>query len=547
MAFHFTADDSLEIRPSCQKCEYRGQKCVYGYELTWLQGNTPQDSQQEWSARQKRKVSHNSRSHSELSEGFHFVNSPGCKRIKVSGYFLNTTFEDFEDHPLSATQTREATKPNLKQEGRNPKQAEMEFFLVPVLSDFHSCDISMTDKLLLDFYANRMCQSCTLLDGHNNNYRSIVIPLSLHSPLLLRSVLAVAANHVKARNPNLGPIALQYQGSTLKSLSKALSDVTCSISKTEMLGTILMLCLFDISRGTAKSWMRHLEGARRILELPSFKQGSSFQDAVSSFLGQYFASRSIIEFTTSGDLMDKGFLLDGARYWLNKIARPKEEINCFTGCSNELLEIVVEICERVRAHKQTFWRRDCQAQKKWKANIEERLNSLSQSLATYPMTDPRSSPPQSMPRVSSAASVGNSAEAFRQGAILLLHQIEPYIPSDDLLVRSCTRNILDLMHTTPPPLFAARANFFWPYIMAAYYAKLDEDRVLIMSRLSEMAKYEGFEDINSTQLKIETFWKRQDLDVAGKVMTIGASLNSKSYKLKPISDMKEEIGLSGLS
>lgn len=387
-----------------------------------------------------------------------------------------------------------------------------------------------------------------MLDGRNNNYRSIVIPLTLHSPLLLRSVLAVAANHVKAQNPSLGTIALQYQGSTLKSLSKALSDVACSISKTEMLGTILMLCLFDISRGSTTSWMRHLEGARRILELPSFKQDSSFQDAVSSFLGQYFASQSIIEFTTSGDLIEKDFLLDGARYWLNKIARPKEEINCFTGCSNELLEIVVEICERARAQTKIFWRQDGQAREEWKANIEERLSSLNQSLATCPMTPPRSSPPQqSIVRVSSVASVSNSTEAFKQGAILLSRQIEPHVYPDDPLVRSCARNILGLMHTCAPPLFAARANSFWPYIMAAYHAKLDEDRVLIMTRLSEMANDERFGDVNSTRLKIETFWKRQDLDVAGKAIDVGASINSKSPSLEPISDMKEEVELSGLS
>lgn len=166
--------------------------------------------------------------------------------------------------------------------------------------------MTFTHRVLTLPDVNGMCPQCVLRDGRNNSYRDIVVPVSLHSELLLKAVLAASANWLRSREPEWGCTALRYYHDAMASFRNILGTDPKLLPRTEILGTILMLCFFDMDAQSA--WVNHAHGARQLMGLPLMQlpTASIMDQALSSFLGQYFACRTILTYTAVRDEATKG-------------------------------------------------------------------------------------------------------------------------------------------------------------------------------------------------------------------------------------------------
>ncbi|RDW68623.1 hypothetical protein BP5796_09280 [Coleophoma crateriformis] len=379
-----------------------------------------------------------------------------------------------------------------------------------------------------------MCSSCTLLDKQDNNFRNTIVPLAFRSQLILRSVLAVAAKSLAtvSRSSAYETTALTYFGDSVFLLHRLLScpnAASLAASRTEILSTIFMLCLFDLSSNGGGSWMLHLQGARKIIEL--YIQSTDEQDtAIIHFLGQYFASHSILAYTAISDPNYEQQLWEGATFWSRKVERPACEVNCFTGCSNKLMEIILTITHAIRTrYFSLHLGKDDQSYVR-KQDLEKKLNELSQS----PTPSPGPSISQNEQNLHSSETA--SPAGFRIAALLLLQYLEVDAEVAEAVTKSCVRAILDLMpawieqvrHSHTSSIWRARS--LWPYFIAACHVTGDEERILVLSMFREMAKdsNQRFRNVTTVQQIVETLWKRKDLECNenAEVDTVGRTHTS---------------------
>ena len=223
-----------------------------------------------------------------------------------------------------------------------------------------------------------MCPTGSLLDGDVNGYRTVIIPLSISSPIVMDSVLAIAASHLKLQEPSFGPVALKYRGSTLKALQGLLGSNMQCISTLEILSTILMVCFFDISDGCQSNWVNHVLGASLIMQQPWSRENAGLDDWALSFIGHYFAAHSILAYTAIPESASEARLLESALYWIDKIKGPEDHIDCNLGCSKKLMMLIFEICHEIRERKKVRTRVLDNTCERSAARMDQRLQTLSQ-------------------------------------------------------------------------------------------------------------------------------------------------------------------------
>lgn len=364
-----------------------------------------------------------------------------------------------------------------------------------------------------------MCSTCTLLtaDCQDNGYKHVILPILLNSSLLLKSVLAVAANHLRLQDTRYHITALQYRGTTLRSLQNLISNPGTA-SRSELLSTILMLCFFDISDGCQSDWIKHLRGARRIMMQPSSLSDGHFTTEVMTFLAQYFASHNIMAYTALADPRKEKSLKAGSKFWLKRIIRPEQEIDSIVGCSKELMAIILDISCRVREARNPTTLTSAEAQSlqiAWKQSMQLRLETLEQIIPSS-----SHSTPVAMARLQ------YTAEAFRDAALVLLQYLDPQPSSSSTSkTRQLASKILSLLEENCPILpSGARNSSLWPLFIAACHVEDDDERLIVLRRFDRMESRRRFGNITPAREIVECVWTRNDLradDIGQKTRGIG--------------------------
>lgn len=388
--------------------------------------------------------------------------------------------------------------------------------------------------------ANQMCPKCRLVDGDRNSYRQVIIPISMASPPVLISVLAQAANQLKHYDNRYEVTAIRYQNATLQSLSQTIASANSSMDergqfhqtsstswKTEMLAIVLMLCHSEFSNDiayrprVAPAWRVHLEGARRILELPSPSRSLELSGVV-TFLAGFLASHSVLAYTTLVNPDDAEVLFRGGKYWLGKIARPAQEIDNYSNCSTELLSIILETCHQIRRRRLHQVPDECERLRVWNQETQTRLFTLSQfhassfqtssPISITPLSNPITTYPPPIP------TVNRTAEAFKHAALILLQYLDPQcaVENSPTVKESVSIN-LSLMSVgvpIPPPGKSGRSVFLWPYFIAACHVQSDEDRAVVLRNLQQLERVAAAVFNNAVTFireVIEGVWKQRDL------------------------------------
>ncbi|KAL1986073.1 hypothetical protein VTN96DRAFT_6970 [Rasamsonia emersonii] len=523
-----------EQRPRCRRCRDSGRTCIYGLKLRWLE---PEECAATTSLAQRDSTT-GGRQATEL-----LLLNMTCDDFDLylhgRDYCSNSsTRTDVRDDMSIVVNDVDSVPEKMSQlKSISPAQKRHAYQLPPSLQ-YARLNLSAAEMAIFDFYANKMCPKCRFADGSKNRYRQVIIPITLVSPLVLRSVLAVAANQLKHYDARYEVTALRYQTATIRALSRMIActsgtgnrnaaALTPSLSKTEILSIILMLCFFEFANDNScrpvatQAWRVHLDGARRILELPASSfggVGAACDTGVVTFLAGFLASRSILAYTTLVDPADGEALFRGGSYWLSKIARPVEEIDNFTSCSNEVLSIILEICYRIRKTKRRKGATDWGLLRAWKEETEIRLRNLVQELPASASASPSTASNAITEYPPALTTVTRTAEAFRHAALILLQHLDPDVPvEENPVVNDSVTTILNLMTAgvpISPPGKSGRSVFLWPHFIASCHVRTDEERIVVLRNFDTLERIGASvanRAVSFIREVVERVWKQRDL------------------------------------
>ncbi|GME26431.1 putative C6 zinc finger domain protein [Neofusicoccum parvum] len=353
-----------------------------------------------------------------------------------------------------------------------------------------------------------------LIDSNNNTYDNVIVPLTQHSPLLLRAVLALSANHLKPRNPNYLTVALDHRGSVLAALFHALNHQPHSLSKTEIVASVLMLCFCDLPDDRQGDWRKHFYGVRQLINLPSQQLFTSTDNALLSYLGQYFAPRVILAYSALDNPANEAKMVEAASFWLTKIDRPEREINCVSGCSTELVRVIFDIVQQVRRWlRYPDQRTEIRA---WKEATEHTLRTIRQlvpATTTSASNTANATADEERQSAERAKRAEQMAETYRLAAVILLQYLEDDVWQRSSTVKACVRSILDLMEVIDKPGEHAKTCSIWPWFIASCHASSDAERLHVLRKYAFLVDEDWYGNtLPVAQVLAEKTWLKHDMD-----------------------------------
>ncbi|KAL4963959.1 transcription factor domain-containing protein [Aspergillus stella-maris] len=328
-------------------------------------------------------------------------------------------------------------------------------------------------------------------NGGNKTYRQVVLPLIFESDLLLKTVLAVAANSLRVQDERFQTIAWRYQNLSLNGLQRSITSPELTwFSRVEALSIVLMLCFFDIYSPAPASmephgfplrpWRAHSLGVRRLLEhkVSPQSQNTHYEQAILSFLGQYFASRCVLTYATVSEGEDSTGLFEDAAHWLGVIDRPPTEIDPFAGCSNQLLGIILSILYEVRSRRISNTS-SSDYDDNWVHNTRQELLNIQQ----HPPADVC----HQVARNGVKSCVKATAEAFRFAALILLEALsDPASQSRKAYYISQIFGLVEAGVKIPPCGKLGSSSYLWPYFIVGCHLTCLEQQAAMLQHLDAM-------------------------------------------------------------
>ncbi|KAF2814254.1 uncharacterized protein BDZ99DRAFT_234292 [Mytilinidion resinicola] len=448
------------ILPTCQNCSRTNRLCQgYGMKLAWP------DTKSDGRRKQKRySIEHN---FTQLSSRY--------RKFRGGLAFLNTTAFDVKGIAPSL----------LDLITENPSEV-----MVPRIMRSLSLNPTLTenDGLLLSYYDTVLARMITTIDDDNNGFRTNILPMALSSEdstkSLLKATLALASFHLSKTED-----AIQYKMAAFKRLCISLWISKNSVAA--QAASCMMLCVYSVFDPTDSSWPLHLKAAKDILKvipeaartdfpLPFLSVWVDYHDILSEYSQRYptfsgtSASDVIVPSSDDNDRKIVGLL--GC----------SPEVMRLIGCINHLRALII----RSRTHGPDS------GIVQLASIIRYRLQGLNQEVS-FRLG-------QNAGTVD-AGRVRRTAEFYRIGALLYLHQVAPessltaeYVPG---LVREAFE-LMDWMEICTSP---------WPLFMLACHVTSDIDRIRVLDILDSMDEKRRIGNVQIVRGIIKTLWKQNDL------------------------------------
>lgn len=202
---------------------------------------------------------------------------------------------------------------------------------------------------LLAYYVGIFCPLTVPSPRSKSPFATLILPFSIsESPVVLDSILALAASHRARQDAKFEATALQLSGGVLRYLSRRMGTAgTAQVAlNPETLVITMMLCLITIIHDCDGRWVVHLKGARDLTRLrrralrSAAPQSRSSLELV-SFSEEFFAYQDIIGRTACGEEP----IFDGD-FWVSH--GTSNNTDPWLGCSSELVSMLCEITELSR-------------------------------------------------------------------------------------------------------------------------------------------------------------------------------------------------------
>lgn len=209
--------------------------------------------------------------------------------------------------------------------------------------------LSPLKSTLLTYYTEKLCPLTVPSPLSKSPFATLILPFSIsNSPVVLDSILALAASHRARQDATFKATALQLGGGILRYLGRRMrTDDTREIAlDPETLVITMLLCLIGIVHDCDERWVVHLKGARDLIRLrrqallSAPPQNQSTTELV-QFSEQFFAYQDIIGRTACGEEP----IFDG-EFWVSH--GTSKDTDPWLGCSPELVSILCEITELSR-------------------------------------------------------------------------------------------------------------------------------------------------------------------------------------------------------
>ncbi|KAF2500109.1 hypothetical protein BU16DRAFT_556592 [Lophium mytilinum] len=444
--------------PTCQNCSRTNRLCQgYGMKLAWP------DTKSDGRRKQKRySVECNL---TQLSSRY--------RKLRGGLAFLNTTVFDLRGDVPSLQ--------DLFTE--NPSDV-----MAPSIMRSLSLNPALTgnDGLLLSYYDSVLARMITTIDDDNNGFRTNILPMALSSDessiSLLKATLALASFHMSKTED-----AIEYKMAAFQKL--CISFQRNKNSKAAQAASCMMLCVYSVFDPTDSSWPLHLKGAKDVLQgvpedartefpLPFLSVWVDYHDILSEYSQRYptflgtSASDVVLPTSVDNDSKIVGLL----------------------GCSPEVMRLI-RCINHLRALRVRTHRLDSGIDR-LASIIRSRLQVLNQEVS-FRLG-------QNAGAVD-AGRVRRTAEFYRIGALLYLHQVVPessltaeYVPG---LVQEAFE-LMDSMEICTSP---------WPLFMLACHVTSDVDRIRVLAILDSMDEKRRIGNVQIIRGIIKTLWKQNDL------------------------------------
>lgn len=127
--------------------------------------------------------------------------------------------------------------------------------------------ISTHETHYLQYHMEQGSRLLANLESGDNPLRSLLIPMAMSSPLLMKAVCAVSALHLANRSHGFGAhtAAVKYYSGTLNGLQTALARCSAEVFPDDALLAVGLLCKYEIVRGSIKQWVVHLNALQRLI------------------------------------------------------------------------------------------------------------------------------------------------------------------------------------------------------------------------------------------------------------------------------------------
>lgn len=264
--------------PTCQKCGIRQLDCPgYDLKLKWDQGVASRGrlAGKALPIFEREEVPHASRSRRNVKENDDVWGPLVVPEIKYE--IVDPRGNAFDDLDRESTVER------------------VQFVSLPTFRLDIPTTLSMHPELqkqgmneLVHHYDHNLAATLVWVDSCNNPWRNVILPLAYEEPLLLFSVLALAAEHRSKRAPDdslqrikLQTDACRFRDKSLKLLANHLKqemqgrydghyegkdDLSKTTSTKTILATMLMLCQLEMVHSESLVWKIHLQASHTMIQ-----------------------------------------------------------------------------------------------------------------------------------------------------------------------------------------------------------------------------------------------------------------------------------------
>lgn len=174
---------------------------------------------------------------------------------------------------------------------------------------------------LLPYFNERVARRLAWVDGPENPWRHMVLPLIDSSETVLSSVLALTAHDLASQYPPNDPwsekfraTSKTYQNKALGLLARELSTLHGSpvsrigsdISTTLILGSVIILCNNELLTAQTAGWRVHLQAAREVIraEADRLQLQQNTNRIQEFFLQEFYATSVWAQLTTFHEMDD---------------------------------------------------------------------------------------------------------------------------------------------------------------------------------------------------------------------------------------------------
>lgn len=362
-----------------------------------------------------------------------------------------------------------------------------------------------------------VCTRRVLVDGAENPFRCIILPISQVSQVLLHTVVAFAANDL--RNQRTLPDVEQYDRMLLHHKQEAISllreectpkagvRVRTLSERDGVLLAVALLCYIEIANGSKHEWFMHLDGCLSLIQhFGTMHKSSAFSPETLRFVYTvlilpHILCGTTLDWVSYQNLGDLAAAMTGVcpEFRAGDLTR----IVPSNGLSFELLDIIHSISAISHKHSIINSQGAAGVPPGEAIALQHRLVILEQH---FEEADP-------------SHQIYLTAEAYRQAAFIFMHHALYGRSCNSAVIRDIhLPRLIDLLkqvHATEGELVGCLPYPLWTVLVAASFARDDDDRSFIMSLFTSLMSHRPKSNVPLTQAAVEAVWKKKDFDNVG--------------------------------